>query len=123
MSSKPTTETSSGTRRPASRSAWIAPIAEISLNAKSAVKGMPAARVPTNFGVRAERLPFDERDFLMTKLGQMVESQPRCVIVIQRDVGDARQFAVTRNRDNRDRHSALACRIDGDQPFDRALLQ
>jgi hypothetical protein len=39
MSSKPITETSSGTSSPASRSALIAPIAETSLNVKSAVNG------------------------------------------------------------------------------------
>jgi hypothetical protein len=39
MSSNPTTETSSGTRSPESRRARMAPIAEISLKAKRAVKG------------------------------------------------------------------------------------
>src|SRR6266436_1265169 len=43
MSSNPTTETSSGTCRPASRKARIAPMAEISLKEKSAVKAAPEA--------------------------------------------------------------------------------
>ena len=41
MSSKPMTETSSGTLWPASRNAVIAPRAEMSLKATSAVKGLP----------------------------------------------------------------------------------
>ena len=40
MSSKPMTETSSGTSWPASRNAVIAPRAEMSLKATSAVKGL-----------------------------------------------------------------------------------
>src|ERR687886_425422 len=51
-SSKPTTDMSSGTRRPRARAAWIAPIAWLSLKAKIAVGGSgrssrrPAARAP-----------------------------------------------------------------------------
>ena len=41
-SSKPTTATSSGTRRPPSARARIAPIAEVSLLARTAVNGLPA---------------------------------------------------------------------------------
>ncbi len=44
MSSNPTTETSSGTRRPASRSRRIAPRAIESLWAKMQVNGTPLAR-------------------------------------------------------------------------------
>ena len=44
-SSKPTTATSSGTRRPASARALMAPIAEVSLLARTAVKGLPVARI------------------------------------------------------------------------------
>jgi hypothetical protein len=43
-SSKPTTERSSGARRPRARPAWIAPIAMLSLNAKIAVGGSGRSR-------------------------------------------------------------------------------
>lgn len=49
MSSKPTTETSSGTRRPASWRARMVPMAETSLKQRTAVKGRPLSmslRIP-----------------------------------------------------------------------------
>src|SRR5258707_15846296 len=43
----------------------------------------PAHGVPANFRVRAERMPLNERDFLMAQLGYMLKTNSRPAIVLQ----------------------------------------
>src|SRR6266513_1518568 len=91
ISSKPTTEISCGTRRPASRIAQIEPNAEL--------LGHFADRAPAHGGVRANGLSLDEGDFFVTEIAKMFEGQPGGTLVIQHDVGQTFDSLVSCDRD------------------------
>src|ERR1700687_3347584 len=146
MSSKPTTETSSGTRQPASRSARIAPIAEISLNANSAVnaspvassfrvtpyptsgEGDPLSSCPTSRSSISRPNSFaaprsDSQRISVSKLNKMLHCELGGERMVQYDVRYAFHFAVRGHCHDGNQCTLLARRVHRDQPLNRALLQ
>ena len=59
----------------------------------------------------------------MAKTRKMIEGQARGAAVIQRNICDARQMLVARNRDDGHGNSCLVERVYKNETFDGALLQ
>src|SRR5580692_12079669 len=79
--------------------------------------------LPAVVGVGAEGLSTHERNLPMTQLVKMTQRQLRGPAVVQQNIGDAFNLAVTGDRDHWDGKTVLQRRIDGDEALDRAVHQ
>ena len=80
--------------------------------------GSPLDIGPSDFGIRAEFLSFDEGDFAMAELRQMLECDFGGPHVVQHNVGHALHMVVSRDCDHRDRERKSPGSIDRDQAVD-----